>query len=212
MKRQTLLKSTLCLLMALLCNVAWAQTNTNGPIVTFTNVQQDGTTTFTLYINENGQLATSTSSAAELGDAAKFRAIPKENGKWAFYNESKGLYMILRGKSAGHIGYRLALGSHADQPVPVFGKSDDGRRRPASLGIRNDNRPAVFHKADTGVRRSKVNSKYFCHNLLLNFLSPTMGDARFKQRPCQLSQNHAYASQNFKPNPTPFGDRPHLRQ
>ena len=26
MKRQTLLKSTLCLLMALLCNVAWAQT------------------------------------------------------------------------------------------------------------------------------------------------------------------------------------------
>ena len=112
MKRQTLLKSTLCLLMALLCNVVWAQTNTDGPIVTFTNVQQDGTTTFTLYINESGQLATSTSSAAELGDAAKFRAIPKDNGKWAFYNEAKQLYMIWRGKGEGHNGDKGVLAEY----------------------------------------------------------------------------------------------------
>ena len=98
------MKSALCLLMTLVCNVLWAQTNTDGPIVTFTNVQKDGTTTFTLYINENNELATSSSSAAELGDAAKFRAIPKENGKWAFYNESKSLYMIWRGKGYGHNG------------------------------------------------------------------------------------------------------------
>ena len=102
MKRQTILKSALCLIMAMLCNVVWAQTNTDGPIVTFTNVQQDGTTTFTLYINESGQLATSTSSAAELGDAAKFRATQQANGKWTFYNEAKQLYMIWRGKSEGH--------------------------------------------------------------------------------------------------------------
>ena len=102
MKRQTILKSTLCFLMALVCNVAWAQTSTDGPIVTFTNVQKNGTTTFTLYINESGQLATSTSSAAELGDAAKFRAIQKDNGKWAFYNESKQLYMIWRGSDGGY--------------------------------------------------------------------------------------------------------------
>ena len=76
--------------------------NSNGPIVTFTNVQKDGTTTFTLYINENNELATSSSKAADLGDAAKFRAIPKENGKWAFYNESKGLYMIWRGNGGGY--------------------------------------------------------------------------------------------------------------
>ena len=81
---------------------AMAQTNTNGPIVTFTNVQKDGTTTFTLYINENNELAISNSSAAELGDAAKFRAIQKDNGKWAFYNESKRLYMIWRGKGNGY--------------------------------------------------------------------------------------------------------------
>ena len=112
MKRQTLMKSTLCLLMALLCNVAWAQTNTNGPIVTFTNVQQDGTTTFTLYINESNELAISSSSAADLGDAAKFRAIPKDNGKWAFYNESKGLYMIWRGKGYGHNGDKGVLGEY----------------------------------------------------------------------------------------------------
>ena len=98
--------------MALVCNVTWAQTSTDGPIVTFTNVQQDGTTTFTLYINESNELATSSSSAAELGDAAKFRAIPKENGKWAFYNESKGLYMIWRGKGAGHNGDKGVLAEY----------------------------------------------------------------------------------------------------
>lgn len=87
--------------MALLCNVTWAQTSADGPIVTFTNVQQDGTT-FTLYINENDELAISSSSAADLSDAAKFRAIQKDNGKWAFYNESKKLYMIWRGKNAGY--------------------------------------------------------------------------------------------------------------
>ena len=92
--------------------VAEGAQNSNGPIVTFTNVQQDGTTTFTLYINENNELATSSSSAAELGDAAKFRAIPNENGKWAFYNESKGLYMIWRGKGAGHNGDKGVLAEY----------------------------------------------------------------------------------------------------
>ena len=103
--------SIFALLVAMVAS-AMAQTNTNGPIVTFTNVQQDGTTTFTLYINENDQLATSTSSAAELGDAAKFRAIPKADGKWAFYNESKDLYMIWRGKGYGHNGDKGVLADY----------------------------------------------------------------------------------------------------
>ena len=101
MKRQTLLKSVLCLLMALLCNVAWAQTSTDGPIVTFTNVQQDGTT-YTLYIDGNNVLATSTESVETLGDAAKFRATLQADGTYTFYNETKQLYMIWRGKGEGH--------------------------------------------------------------------------------------------------------------
>ena len=101
MKRQTLLKSTLCLLMALVCNVAWAQTSTDGPIVTFTNVQQDGTT-YTLYIDGNNVLATSAESVETLGDAAKFRATLQADGTYTFYNETKQLYMIWRGKGEGH--------------------------------------------------------------------------------------------------------------
>ena len=95
------MKSTLCLLMALLCNVAWAQTSTDGPIVTFTNVQQDGTT-YTLYIDGNNVLATSAESVETLGDAAKFRATLQADGTYTFYNETKQLYMIWRGKGEGH--------------------------------------------------------------------------------------------------------------
>ena len=101
MDRQTLLKSTLCLLIALVCNVMWAQTSADGPIVTFTNVQQDGTT-YTLHINNDNVLATSDESAEALGDAAKFRATLQSDGTYTFYNESKGLYMIWRGKGEGH--------------------------------------------------------------------------------------------------------------
>ncbi len=101
MKRQTFLKSTLCLLMALVCNVAWAETSTDGPIVTFTNVQKDGKT-YTLYINADKVLAISTESAEALGDAAKFRATLQANGKYTFYNEANKLYMIWRGKGNGY--------------------------------------------------------------------------------------------------------------
>ena len=111
MARQTLLKSTLCLLMALVCGVAWAQTNTDGPIVTFTNVQKDGTT-FILYINENNELAISNSSAAELGDAAKFRATQQANSKWTFYNEAKQLYMIWKGSDGGYNGNKGVLAEY----------------------------------------------------------------------------------------------------
>ncbi len=102
MKRQALLKSTLCLLMALVCNVAWAQTSTDGPIVTFTNVQQDGTTTFTLYINESNQLDISSEPASALGEAAQFRATMQSDGTYTFYNEAKRLYMIWKGSSGGY--------------------------------------------------------------------------------------------------------------
>ena len=87
-------------------------TSTDGPIVTFTNVQKDGTTTFTLYINENDQLAISNSSAANLGNAAKFRATLLPNGKYTYYNEEKGLYMIWKGSSGGHNSNKGVLGEY----------------------------------------------------------------------------------------------------
>lgn len=72
-----------------------------NPIVTFTNVQQDGTE-FSLYIDESNQLAISSEPASELGAAAQFRATMQADGTYTFYNESKGLYMIWKGGSGGY--------------------------------------------------------------------------------------------------------------
>lgn len=111
MKSQTLLKSTLCLLMALICNVAWADIDADGAVVTFTNVQQDGKE-YALYINDENKLMTSAQSATALGDAAKFRATRLESGKWTFYNEAKDLYMIWRGSGEGYNGNKGVLGEY----------------------------------------------------------------------------------------------------
>ena len=73
-----------------------------GCEVTFTNIQKDGTTKYTLYINESNELALSTSSAEELGGAAKFFVEKRANNKYSFYNREKGLYMIWRGKGNGY--------------------------------------------------------------------------------------------------------------
>ena len=62
-----------------------------GAEVTFTNIQQDGTTKYTLYINEDNVLALSTSSAEELGGAAKFFCEKRANNKYSFYNREKEL-------------------------------------------------------------------------------------------------------------------------
>ena len=73
-----------------------------GCEVTFTNIQKDGTTKYTLFINESNELALSTSSAEELGGAAKFFVEKRANNKYSFYNREKELYMIWRGKGAGY--------------------------------------------------------------------------------------------------------------
>ena len=87
------------------CLGVWAQLPVGvfaGCEVTFTNIQQDGTTKYTLYINENNELALSTSSAEELGAAAKFFVEKRANNKYSFYNREKKLYMIWRGKGVGY--------------------------------------------------------------------------------------------------------------
>ena len=73
-----------------------------GCEVSFTNIQQDGTTKFTLYINDDNVLALSTSSVEELGDAAKFFVEKRANNKYSFYNREKQLYMIWRGLDGGY--------------------------------------------------------------------------------------------------------------
>ena len=93
------------LALMLPCLGLWAQEPAGyfaGCEVTFTNIQKDGTTKFTLYINENNELALSTSSAEELGGAAKFFVEKRANNKYSFYNREKQLYMIWRGKYGGY--------------------------------------------------------------------------------------------------------------
>ena len=77
------------LALMLPCLGAWAQVDFSrfvGCEVSFTNIQQDGTTKFTLYINDDNVLALSTSSVEELGDAAKFFVEKRANNKYSFYN------------------------------------------------------------------------------------------------------------------------------
>ena len=98
-------KILLMLAMLLPCVGAWAQvdfSNFVGCEVSFTNIQQDGTTKFTLYINDDNVLALSTSSVEELGDAAKFFVEKRANNKYSFYNREKQLYMIWRGLNVGY--------------------------------------------------------------------------------------------------------------
>ena len=96
-------KFLLMLAMLLPCVGAWAQAGIfAGCEVTFTNIQKDGTTKFTLYINDSNELALSTSSAEELGGAAKFFVEKRANNKYSFYNREKQLYMIWRGKGNGY--------------------------------------------------------------------------------------------------------------
>lgn len=97
------------------CLGVWAQLPAGvfaGCEVTFTNIQQDGTTKYTLYINENNELALSTSSAEELGATAKFFVEKRANNKYSFYNREKELYMIWRGKDAGYNSDKGVLGEY----------------------------------------------------------------------------------------------------
>ena len=108
-------KFTLFLMSLFLAVGAMAQvdfSNFVGCEVSFTNIQQDGTTKFTLYINDDNVLALSTSSAEELGDAAKFFVEKRANNKYSFYNREKQLYMIWRGLNGGYNSDKGVLGTY----------------------------------------------------------------------------------------------------
>ena len=95
-------KITLFLVSLFLTVGAMAQTELDGCYVTFTNVQKDGTE-FALYVNNQGALTISRDAASSLGEFAMFKCELKENGKYTFYNEKAGVYMIWR--KAGTGGY-----------------------------------------------------------------------------------------------------------
>ena len=74
----------------------------NGKVLTFINVQQSGAERV-LYVNGSNVLDLSTSSAEEVGDAAKFICKKEASGKYSFFNEKAQLYMIWRaGGNYGH--------------------------------------------------------------------------------------------------------------
>lgn len=100
----------LFLLLGLVCSVAWAQTAANGQEVTITNIQKDGTE-WVLFIDDNGVLKTRLSTAESKGDAEKFVATRQDNGKYTFFNETKGLYLIWRSSDSQNYGYNSNKGT-----------------------------------------------------------------------------------------------------
>jgi len=85
----------------------------DGKAVTFTNVQQSGTT-YTIYVNDSGELATSSSDASTLGTSAQFECIKQSNGKYTFYNAAKDVYMIWRSSADQNLGQNSNKGTMTD--------------------------------------------------------------------------------------------------
>ena len=104
-------KFTLFLMSLFLTVGAMAQTELNGEYVTFTNVQKNGKE-YSLYVNDQGALTISQDAAADLGEYAMFKCELKENGKYTFYNETAGVYMIWR--NAGNGGFDGGDGTMAE--------------------------------------------------------------------------------------------------
>lgn len=87
----------------------------DGKTLTFTNVQQSGAE-HTLYI-DNSTLVFSQSSADDLGTAAQFRCRKEASGKYSFFNDASGLYMIWR--AGNNYGYNDNAGTLATY-VPTY--------------------------------------------------------------------------------------------
>src|SRR5207247_3447055 len=55
----------------------------------------------------------------------------------------------------------------ADEPLTVLRERDDGRGRPAALGVRDDRRLAALEDGHARVRRAEVDADRLCQNCLL---------------------------------------------
>ncbi len=71
----------------------------DGKAVTFTNVQQSGTT-YVIYVNDSGvlSLGSANATAASLGVSAQFECIKQASGAYTFYNAKSDTYMIYRNR------------------------------------------------------------------------------------------------------------------
>ena len=93
-------KFTLFIASLFLTIGAMAQAELDKHHVTFTNVQNNGKQ-FSLYVNSDKQLVISRDPASTVGETALFLCTKHENGKYSFYNEAQGVYMIWRNNSDG---------------------------------------------------------------------------------------------------------------
>ena len=83
-------------LMSLFFSVGvMAQAELDGCYVTFTNVQKNGTE-FSLWVNDSKQLVISRDAASTVGEQAKFLCTKALDGKYTFYSETAGVYMVWR--------------------------------------------------------------------------------------------------------------------
>ncbi len=82
----------------------------DGKVLTFTNIQQNGTE-YALYINDNNVLAASTTSAAEQGNKAEFTCRKEASEKYSLFNENSQQYMIWRSSDSQNYGYNSNKGT-----------------------------------------------------------------------------------------------------
>ena len=80
----------------------------DGKVLTFTNVQQNGTE-YVLYVDESNVLSITTSSAEAAGEAAQFKCKKEVSGKYSFFNEKAQRYMIWR--AGANYGYNNNAGT-----------------------------------------------------------------------------------------------------
>ena len=65
------------------------------------------------------------------------------------------------------VRHLLALGRRADESLPVLRERDDGRRRAAALGVRNDGRLTALEHGHAAVGRAEVDTNGLRHLCLL---------------------------------------------
>ncbi|MBR4065626.1 MAG: DUF4091 domain-containing protein [Bacteroidaceae bacterium] len=80
----------------------------DGKVLTFTNVQQNGTE-YVLYVDDSNVLSIATESADAMGEAAKFTCKKEASGKYSFFNEKAQRYMIWR--AGANYGYNNNAGT-----------------------------------------------------------------------------------------------------
>ena len=112
----------------------------DGKVLTFTNVQQNGTE-YVLYVDESNVLSITTASAESVGEAAQFKCKKEASGKYSFFNEKAQRYMIWRAGAnygynnnagtldtynATYCDWSINQGSSVDDTYYIVGKRSNG--------------------------------------------------------------------------------------